>query len=425
MQQYTPDKAGYFFAQDLREILSCGPRQLVVMFDEVEYITHGLSGALGKHWDSDFLPFWQTIRAVHQELAGNFSFIVAGVNPACVEKSHFGITPNPIFQVAQPLYLEPLTTAKVREMVRTIGKYAGLQFSEEVYENLQQTYGGHPYLIRIACSEIWKSSPISSPERKTEVSVTSFDRIKSKIRARLEQPIKDILLSLVWWYPDEYDLLRILAAGDREFVQQYLNQETQSVVQFARYGILREGSGEFAIADIREFLRIHGEEYKRQISQFTRTDMPPELLPAVPDLKTLGKLFERRCDLETKMRALIMLYLGVRHTFDSQKISYAIYKSLTKRPDRPDPAQLFVGRTPQEGINELYTSDLKSVVLENWEVFGNLFDSHKGRFEMNMDSINKARRIEAHTKPLTSAEAEEFENSFQWLNSRLAKVPVL
>ena len=34
------------------------------------------------------------------------------------------------------------------------------------------------------------------------------------IRERLTQPIRDILLSLVWWYPEEYELLQILAEGD-------------------------------------------------------------------------------------------------------------------------------------------------------------------------------------------------------------------
>jgi hypothetical protein len=340
-----------------------------------------------------------------------------------VARSHFGVTPNPIFQLAPPQYLEPLTTPKVREMARTIGRYAGLQFSEEVYGYLQHTYGGHPYLIRIACSEVWKASDINNPERLTDVSVASFQRL-TQIRARLEQPLKDILLSLVWWYPDEYDLLRMLAAGEKEFVQQYLDQETQAIVQFAKYGLLHPDSGEFAIQDVREFLSKHGEEYKREISLFTRTDMPPEALPAIPDLATLAKLFERRYDLETKIRALILLYLGVRYAFDSQKMSHAIAKSLPRRSERPDPAGLFVGRTVQDGLNELYTSDLKVIVLENWDVFGTLFDGHKGRFEMNMDTINKARRVEAHTKAFSKEEAEEFENSYSWLANRLARVPL-
>jgi hypothetical protein len=43
-------------------------------------------------------------------------------------------------------------------------------------------------------------------------------------------------------------------------------------------------------------------------------------------------------------------------------------------------------------------------MLERWDVFGNLFDDHKTRFEMNMDTVNKARRIETHTRPVTQDE---------------------
>ncbi len=98
---YTQTDAGTRFSSDIATLLKVGDlEQIVLMLDEVEYITPKLSGALGRHWDQDFIPFWQAIRATHQETQGRFSFIVAGVNPACVEKSHFEQIPNPIFQPA-------------------------------------------------------------------------------------------------------------------------------------------------------------------------------------------------------------------------------------------------------------------------------------------------------------------------------------
>ena len=421
---YTVDRAGALFLSDVKLVLKHGNiSQVVGMFDEVEYITHGLSGALGRHWDLDFVPLWQTLRAVHQETQGGFCFIVAGVNPACVEKSHFGVTPNPIFQLATPHYLEPLSTPSLRAMVRTIGRYAGLNFEEQVYSYLQEVHGGHPYLIRMACSEVWNASDTANPERLTQVGVNTFHKLRLEIKARLSQPIKDILLSLVWWYPDEYDILRILASGDKDFVRDYLQQEPQQIIQFAKYGVLRSDTGEFAIADVRDFLNQHGESYKTEISPFARTDMPAELLPAIPDLLALGKLFEKRCDVESKLRRLVMLYLGVKHNWDPEKIARSMGKGLTKRTDRPNPSQLFVGRTPQQVMEELYLFDLKTIMLESWDVFGSLFDNHKTRFDMNMDTVNKARRVEAHTRAISPNEIVEFENSYTWIENRIAKVP--
>jgi len=56
---------------------------------------------------------------------------------------------------------------------------------------------------------------------------------------------------------------------------------------------------------------------------------------------------------------------------------------------------------------------------------GNLFDNKKTRFEMNMDTLNVARRKDSHTKPVTSLELEEFQNSYTWLLQRLNKVEAI
>jgi len=149
-------------------------------------------------------------------------------------------------------------------MVRSIGKYMGLRFEDRVYPHLASTYGGHPYLIRIACSEISGKMDTTSPHELPKVVVEDFKSNQSEIKARLTQPIRDILLSLVWWYPDEYDLLRILAKGDTDFVNEYLNEVGASVIQLSQYGILRDTAGEFAISDLREFLRENGKNTKQR-----------------------------------------------------------------------------------------------------------------------------------------------------------------
>jgi len=422
-ETYSPQTAGNDFLNDINSILEHAKvNQIAVTLDEVEFITHGLSGAIGQHWDTDFNPFWQTMRSVHQETQGRFCFVVAGVNPACVDNSHFGNVANPIFQLAQPLYLAPLTITQIRTMVRAIGRHAGLSFAEPVYKYLSEKYGGHPYLIRLACSEIWKKSDLLNPEKVTEISVSNFERCRTEIVDRLAQPIRDILLSLVWWYPEEYDILRILALGDKTFVRDYLEQKPGSFHQFSKYGLLGP-NGDFAMADVRDFLCRFGEVYKAEISPFTRADMPPALLPEVPDLEKLGKLFKMRCEVEILLRRTILLYLGVKYAFAPDRMSQAMAKGLQKRGDRKDAAELFVGRAPQDVMNELYTLDLKTIITEHWDTFGALFDMNKSRFEMNLDTINKARRVDSHTKPISDQEMEEFENSYQWAAGRLAKIP--
>jgi hypothetical protein len=422
---YSQSDAGTRFSSDMKSLLKHGNlKHIMIMIDEVEFITPRISGVLGTHWDQDFIPYWQTIRATHQETGGGVSFIVAGVNPASVERSHFEGIPNPIFQLAMPHYLEPLSVATIREMVRSIGRYAGLSFEEASYTYLRETYGGHPYLIRLACSEVWKAAEKGDTDRRTSILVNDFNKKAKDIRVRLNNPIKDILLSLVWWYPEEYDLLQILATGDEAFILEYMQIHPESLVQFAHYGVLNGDSSQFAISDLKTFLVTYGPEYKKEVSPFTRGDMPLDLLPEIPDLDVLGELFDKRCEIEIKLRRAIILYLGVKYNFDPSQIALAMTQGLANRPERRRPKQLFVGREPQEVSNELYTVDLKQIILANWDVFSPLFSNQKARFDMNMDTLNNARRKDSHTKPVTEEEKIEFENSYGWLLNRLAKIPM-
>lgn len=421
--RYDERNGGNLFLSDVRALLSDGALEnVVLLFDEIEYMTPRISGALGQHWDQDFVPLWQTIRAVHHEVKGRLTFAVAGVNPAAVTTSHFDQTPNPIFQLATPTYLTPLTVSQVRDMVRTIGRYSGMAIDEPVYKYLAETYGGHPFLIRIACSEVTRSVDTKNPERRAVVNVRNVTGQESVIRARLERPIRDILLSLVWWYPEEYDVLSILADGDDGFVDEYLGDDPASVLRFAHYGLLTEDRRKFAIKDLQDFLKANGAKYRKEISPFRRGDLPPELLPEVPDLTLLGNLFEKRSAIELKLRRVILMYTGVKFNWDEKKIAANIAKYMKKRSDRKDPASLFTGRPPKDVMNELFTTDLKDIILGHWDVFGPLFDKKKARFDMNMDTLNKARRIDGHSKPVSTQDVEDIQNSYGWLQARLASV---
>lgn len=420
---YDQHNCGTRFSQDVALLLDQIKTPVVLLLDEIEYITPQLSGTLGRHWDDDFIPFWQTIRAAHQELSGKLTFIVAGVNPSAVESTSFQSAPNPIFQLAQPRYLSPFTEADVRKMIRFFGRYSGATFTEDVIPYLATQFGGHPFLIRLAASEVWGRNYENDPQRLTEIGLSNFKALTGEISERIHQPIKDILLSLVWWYPEEYQLLMLIADGEKEFVEEYLQEVPQSLVRFANYGLLRGGTRDFAINDIREFIKTEGEKYKNELSPFSRSEISPELLPEVPDLKVLGQLFEKRCEVEIMLRRAIMLYLGISHSWDENKIAKSIAQSLGRRSDRPDPQALFVGKHAKDVIQDLYTIDLKNVVLGNWRVMSPLFGGHRQRFEMNMDTINVARRHDGHTKSVTPGEMEDFMNSYGWLTRHLERVP--
>ena len=284
---YTEANAALMFRNDVRVLLEDGDvEQLVLLLDEIEHVTPQISGRLSLHWDEDFLPFWQTVRAVHQELQGRVSFVVAGVNPAAVESSHFSTIQNPIFELAVPHYLEPFSLTAVREMVRTVGRYGGVRFDERAFDYIDSAYGGHPYLIRLACSEVWNRVT------RTEMALTlvqyeDFLVAEELIKERLKAPVRDILLSLAWWYPDDYDILTILAAGDVAFASEYMAENPMGHTQYVRFSLIEAGSGRFRIEAIRQFLLEHGEEYRQTLSPFARSDVEIDRLSEWVDSEEL------------------------------------------------------------------------------------------------------------------------------------------
>jgi hypothetical protein len=422
-QDYSERNAGRAFAECARAVLAGGgAKQLILMFDEIEYITPGVAGRLASHWDDDFGPFWSSIRGTAQQSENRVTFIVAGVNPVAVTRGTLGTrdgqVPNPVFQTAVPFFMEPLEDASIRKMVRTMGRYAGLSFDEEVYSHLRRAYGGHPYLIRLACGEIWKSVA-HSPETLARVTLDTFELRRTAIMQRLAAPIRDILLSLVWWYPEEYDLLRILADGDAKFVVDYIS-DNPNALQFARYGLVDESTGAFQIRDVQDFLRDHGEEYKSEFSPFARSEVSPNLLPSAPNIDLLSGLFVAKARLEAKLRNTIVLFLGTSVQFDAGKISCLMMAGLdTKR------YSLFIGRSPQAVIDELYINELTTIMLRNWGVFGPLFSDRRVEFMQFAKLVNVARRIDGHTKPITQKQADDAHAAYAWFMNALEQVPDL
>ncbi len=153
-------------------------------------------------------------------------------------------------------------------------------------------------------------------------------------------------------------------------------------------------------------------------------EFPLDLLPEVPDLERLGRLFELKTALEVRLRRAIVLYLGMKHAWLPANMSKAILKGLEPTPDGKARDQLFIGTRPQDAVQELFTLDLKGVVVANWPVFQGLFEN-ESKFSRAMDEVNVARRLDSHTKPVTAEEADAFERSYAWLLKRLDKLPDL
>jgi len=277
-------------------------------------------------------------------------------------------------------------------------------------------------LIRIACSTIWTSAPVSDPSNCSHVVVENFIDRRDQIKADIATQIQDILLSLVWWYPALYDTLISIANGDKDNVQKFKHENPIEAQLFYNWGILDKNNDEFEIKDLSDFITANGPHYKTIISPFARGDLNINILPKIPDIDLLSRLFTKKVLLESQLRRVIVLHIAAKNGFKTPKIAADLIKALDSTKKDKKNASRFIGRVPADVINEYFTLELKDTILFHWQYFAELFQNKKQLFEMNMDTVNLSRRYDSHSKPISEQETLAFETSYNWLLSCLAPV---
>lgn len=142
---YSEKKAALTFERDMKEINGVLKTRVMFMFDEIEHICFQTSDK--EHWRNgeDYCMFWQTVRSAFQKQSECFTFLIAGVNPLCIETAYVNNVENPIFSMISIEYLNLFDLSNVKDMIGHIGKYMGLNFDEEIYTKLTEDYGGHPF----------------------------------------------------------------------------------------------------------------------------------------------------------------------------------------------------------------------------------------------------------------------------------------
>ncbi|WP_209367132.1 hypothetical protein [Sediminibacillus dalangtanensis] len=368
--------------------------RVLLIFDEIELISVETSSS--DHWKhgNDFISFWQTIRAFCQEHQQQLSFLVAGVNPHCIEKVSINGVDNPIFSMLNPMYLNLFDIEDVRNMVENIGKYMGLVFDEEIFTKLVEDYGGHPFLVRHICSLINESIPLERPQR---ISKYDYEKEKSNYDIKISKYIEQIIHVLKRWYPAEYELLEILAVrGNDSFISNLGRNDYNTVDHLMGYGILKKHKDTYfiTIKALELFLKDNSEQYL--------TDTIEQKRSAVSF---------RRNRLEETLRDLIktILYANFGKSDARSKLL-----EVKKTTDRPKYDGIDIGDFME---NSLYFSELKILVDKNWRLFEKIFQD-KRKFNTYMEIVNDYR-IDAHAKGISEDEYTMFHVAIKWIEEKL------
>lgn len=231
-----------------------------LVFDEIEYVSPLAIDDV--HWHKDFVPFWQTLWAAQSQIR-RLSNTVAGVNPTVVEKDTIDGVQNPMFGIIQPRYLQGLSPEEMRGMVRFFGKRMGLTFPYDSCDYLNQRYGGHPLLTRMACSQVHAAAEDNKSQRPLGVKRADLTKHEDARDAELVFYCRHVVSELRKFYPDEYALLEMLASGQVNDVMD-LASEPEYTRHLKEYGLLtidKVGKPLFAIPVIGQYV---GNELSRR-----------------------------------------------------------------------------------------------------------------------------------------------------------------
>jgi hypothetical protein len=205
-------------ADNFTELLAKIPdgTRVTVIFDEIEYISPFAID--DKQWGKDYVPFWQTIWAA-QSRHRRLEVIIAGVNPSIVEVDKIGGVQNPLFGIVSYKYLRGLSLPDTRRMLRVLGRRMGLRFSEKGIDYIHRRYGGHPLLTRLACSIVHKVEVSKNSIRPVDLNDEELAKAESGRDAELSFYCGHVVSEIRDFYPREYELLEMLALGQRSKFQ--------------------------------------------------------------------------------------------------------------------------------------------------------------------------------------------------------------
>jgi len=227
--------------------------RLVVVIDEVEHLHPDLSPE--RHWRDDFLHFWKLLRAI-QTQERRLTFVIAGVNARVSESSTIAEQDNPLFSLVGTRYLPPFLPNDTREMVQTLGRRMGILFDADSCNYLASRYGGHPMLVRLACS--WEHRLRSSSnytERPVQITSSQLLETEDERENELVYYVRHVLDVLRMWYADEYDLLSLLAQERTEEFREYARELPESIQHLRAYGLIDRNTDTLSIGMVKKYLK--------------------------------------------------------------------------------------------------------------------------------------------------------------------------
>ncbi len=395
---YTEADATTCFAEDLRMAKYKTTKPVLAIFDEIQNLCFDVSTSEAWCSGKESIPFWQAIRSVYQQNQNLFSFILGGTNAHIIEAPHSADgADNPLFGYVAPHYLGFFSWQEVKGMLEHIGAYMGVTFDETNFHYLTDDFGGHPFLIRQACSRLWDLQAAPNVPRRVHTTRAFYQAHKTELFEHTRNYIAMILEVLTERYQREFEMLRVLAAGDQERFRIYAESSPRDVSHLLGYGLIEKlnDTYTFRIAAVEAAVRKNARDL---------------LCPDTVE-ERWALLSRERNQFEFRFRDYLRSAFKV--AFGKEKAKDEVISAMRKSSQADAARKLDYD---QIFTKEFYFLNLKDLTVTHWDRFKFMFNEDKQRFQQAMDLSNRFR-ADAHAKSLTTDQFRDVMPQLVWLST--------
>lgn len=398
--EFTEKNSAEILARFVSDVNKEKGKKLFLIFDEIENISRITSPT--EHWckGSDFLYFWQSMRTVFQAVDINLAYLIVGTNPSCIETPRIDSSDNPLFNHFTPTFLPGFDIRSTRDMIRRIGKRMGVNFEEAIYTNINEEYGGHPFLIRQVCSIIARRT--FSQKKPVNIGKISYREAVKEFGENSFNYLEMIIGVLKEHYNEEYELLITLANEDNETFKENSSKKQNSLAHLLGYGILGKDNDSyyFIIDSMRSYLL--------EINKYRKIETSTE--------QKWAEISERRNAVEKKLRTIIKVTL--KSMYGEQLAKDAVLDILGKNRKSEYLSKPF-NEIFDPNLSTIYFEDLRKIISKEWGSFENIFETSKKETFDSLGFINKYRS-DAHAKDITLDEFTIFRLSIVKIENDIA-----
>lgn len=398
---YSEESAPLEFSKDIARINKKLHKKVLIALDEVEQISFDVSFSMTWKSGESYVRFWHVLRSLFQKQNNPITLLVAGTNPRCLETPFVMGGDNPLYGQIKPEYIAGFSVAQTKQMVETLSSYMGIVVDDDIYSYLNREFGGHPFLIRQACSHI-KTEIDKGADR--HIDRLLYDRTVLSFNENAGHAYCEMVIGILSeQYKDEYTMLTYLARGDLKDFSMLASSDPLYTSHLVGYGVISKSmSGyDFKIDAVKKHLA--------QKEKYRKLDLTNE--------EKLTEIGIRRNDVEGKLRKLVSQIMRATYGEDEAKRLVLSKHDVKKRAK-------FSGLTYRElfdaNKHEIYFDDLRNFMRKDWEKgFRNIFNEDIEKFNSRMVLLNSIGRSDAHKKDVSDADMQSFRGAMSWLEEKV------